>query len=101
MKTIEESLRARKVMQGTAEARRPSPPLKSKRRSRLRRAPELVVKERNGETPMVTGKRFAGEMGLPHPDEEKLDRKMHGIRAPWSPDRDRPVAAKRASMASE
>ena len=101
MKTLELSERAKKAMQETHEVRRPLPPLRFKSRSRLRRALDRGVKERNGETPMVTGKRFAGEMGPPHPDEEKLDRKMHGIRAPWSPDRDRTAAAKRASMASE
>ena len=100
MKTVELSERARKAIEETHEVRRPLPPVRSKSKSRLRRALARGVKERNGETAMVTGKKLAGEMGPPHPDGEKLERRMQGSRAPCRPDRDSTVAARRASMAA-
>ena len=82
MKTIELSLRAKKAIAATAEPKSSEPLVRSKSRSRLRRALARGVKDLKGETAMLTGKRFAGETGPPQPEEEKLDLKMHGIRAP-------------------
>ena len=101
VKTIELSLRARKAIAATAEPRSSEPLVKSKRRSRLRRALARGVKLLNGETGTLIGRRFAGETGPPQPDPEKLERKMHGMSAPWRPERLRTVHAKRASIASK
>jgi hypothetical protein len=100
VKTIELSLRARKAIAATAEPRSSEPLVKSKRRSRLRRALARGVKLLNGETGTLIGRRLAGETGPPQPDPEKLERKMHGSRAPCRPERDSTVAARRASMAA-
>ena len=98
VKTIELSLRAKKAIAATAEPKSFEPLVRSKSRSLLRRALARGVKERNGETAMLTGKRFAGETGPPQPEPEKLDLKMQGIRAPCSPERLRTVHANRASI---
>ena len=101
VKTIELSLRARKAIAATAEPKSSEPLLRSKSKSRLRRALARGVNDLNGETAMLTGKRFAGEIGPPQPDDEKLDLKMQGMSAPWRPERLRTVHAKRASIASK
>jgi hypothetical protein len=98
VKTIELSLRARKAIAATAQLKSSEPHVRSKSKSLLRRALARGVKERNGETAMLTGKRLAGPTGPPQPEPPKADLKMHGTRAPCNPEKLKTVHAKSASI---
>ena len=98
VKTIELSLRAKKAIAATAEPNSPEPQVRSKSRSLFRKGPARVVKLRNEETAMLTGRRDDGETGPPHPEPPKADLKTQGTSAPCKPERLKTVHASRASI---